>query len=389
MAIEGPLKELGIHDVFQLLDLSRKTGVLTVTSRVRHNHGVVYFDRGAVVYAGIQSNPHPLGGVLLKAGKISEADLHRGRAIQLQGDSRRLGEILVSMGSLSRRELERQVQLQIEEVVFEITSWREGFFSFAEGAIGEIPAEATTRIPTESLLLEAARRIDEWSRIETRIPHLGMVPVLAPVAEGKAGRLDLLPAEWEVLAVIDGERDLRAIAHELSRSEFDLARTVFGLESADVVSLVDRVVLGADVDDEFTDLDGLLERVEAALADGDMQAAVHWTDSARARHPHEPVVSFLAGRISLVRGRAPQAEEEFRRALRLDPLIVPAHRYLGDALAQQGRLAEAVEWWERWLTLSVQDENGDEEHRGVRDAVAAAQTLAAFLQGASWQTTSS
>ena len=71
MAIEGPLKELGIHDVFQLLDLSRKTGVLTVTSRVRHNHGVVYFDRGAVVYAGIRSNPHPLWGVLLKAGKIS------------------------------------------------------------------------------------------------------------------------------------------------------------------------------------------------------------------------------------------------------------------------------------------------------------------------------
>ena len=28
MAIEGPLRELGIHDVFQLLDLSRKTGTL-------------------------------------------------------------------------------------------------------------------------------------------------------------------------------------------------------------------------------------------------------------------------------------------------------------------------------------------------------------------------
>ena len=32
MAIEGPLRELGIHDVFQLLDLSRKTGMLRVTS---------------------------------------------------------------------------------------------------------------------------------------------------------------------------------------------------------------------------------------------------------------------------------------------------------------------------------------------------------------------
>ena len=32
MPIEGPLRELGIHDVFQLLDLARKTGVLKVTS---------------------------------------------------------------------------------------------------------------------------------------------------------------------------------------------------------------------------------------------------------------------------------------------------------------------------------------------------------------------
>jgi hypothetical protein len=380
MAIEGPLKELGIHDVFQLLDLNRKTGVLTVTSRVRHNHGVVYFDRGEVVHAGIQSNPHPLGGVLLKAGKITEADLHRGRAIQLQGDSRRLGEILVSMGSLSRRELERQVQLQIEEVVFEITSWQEGYFSFVEGPIREMPAEATARISTESLLLEAARRIDEWSRIENRIPHLGMVAVLAPLEEGKGGRLDMLPAEWEVLAAIDGDRDLRAIAHELGRSEFELARTVFGLESAGVVALVDRVVLGDHLGDESVDLERLLERVEAALADGDMQAAVHWTDSARARFPHEPVVSFLSGRINLAQGRAPQAEEEFRRALRLDPLLAQAHRFLGDALVQQGRLAEAVERWERWLTLSEQSQNGDEEEKNVRDAVLAAQTLVNFLQ---------
>ena len=30
MTIEGPLKELHIHDVFQLLDLGRKTGELVI-----------------------------------------------------------------------------------------------------------------------------------------------------------------------------------------------------------------------------------------------------------------------------------------------------------------------------------------------------------------------
>ena len=47
MAIEGPLRELGIHDVFQLLDLSRKTGVLSVASELRDDEGVVHFDSGS------------------------------------------------------------------------------------------------------------------------------------------------------------------------------------------------------------------------------------------------------------------------------------------------------------------------------------------------------
>src|SRR6266404_4417609 len=137
MAIEGPLRELGIHDVFQLLDLSRKTGVLRVTSELRHNGG-------AIIFAEIRSNPHPLGALLLRTGKISEADLERARDMQeRQGDRRRLGEILVSLGALTPRELERQVRFQIEEVVFEVMGWREGYFSFSEGSPSELPTDAT------------------------------------------------------------------------------------------------------------------------------------------------------------------------------------------------------------------------------------------------------
>jgi hypothetical protein len=54
MAIEGPLRELGIHDVFQLLDLSRKTGTLRVTSDLRDDEGVVLFDGGRVIHASVR-----------------------------------------------------------------------------------------------------------------------------------------------------------------------------------------------------------------------------------------------------------------------------------------------------------------------------------------------
>src|SRR5712691_4351490 len=197
MAIEGPLRELGIHDVFQLLDLSRKTGTLRVTSELRHNEGTVYFGGGAIVFAEIRSNPHPLGGLLLRTGKITEADLERARDMQQrQGDRRRFGQILVAIGAITARELERQVRFQIEEVVFEMMSWNEGYFSFSEGPVADLPADLAVRVPVEAVLMEGARRIDEWSRIENKIPHLAVVPTLAPPGEGSGGQLDLLPAEW-------------------------------------------------------------------------------------------------------------------------------------------------------------------------------------------------
>src|SRR4029079_16606676 len=93
MAIEGPLRELGIHDVFQLLDLSRKTGMLRVSSELREDEGGVLFDNGRVVQATIRSRP-----------PAEEVE------------------------ALSERELDRKRRLQIQQAVFELMSWSEGFF---------------------------------------------------------------------------------------------------------------------------------------------------------------------------------------------------------------------------------------------------------------------
>src|SRR5213594_4135306 len=330
MAIEGPLRELGIHDVFQLLDLSRKTGVLRVTSDLRHNAGTIYFEDGTIIFAEIRSNPHPLGALLLRTGKTTEADLERARDMQQrQGDSRRLGEILVSLGALTRRELQRQVRFQIEEVVFEVMSWREGYFSFTEGPLSDVATETAVRIPTEALLMEGARRIDEWSRIESRIPHLGVVPMLAPPQEGGEGELDLLPPEWEMLAMIDGARDVRAIAAELGRSEFEVAKTLFGLDSAGIVVLADPGTAKRERSSLAADLAELVAQAEDALARRDFEGARAAAEQAAGAHPHDAAIHLLLGRIGLAAGRGAEAVEELRRALRLDPLLVGAHRVLG------------------------------------------------------------
>ncbi len=234
MAIEGPLRELGVHDVFQLLDLSRKTGTLAVTSDLRANEGTVQFAKGRVVAATIKSNPHRIGELLLRAGKVSEAQIQKARGTQAEGDPRRLGEILVEMGAINAKELERQMRMQIEAVVFELLSWGEGFFRFEEGPVS---SGSMVEIGTESLLMEAARRIDEWSRIADKVPSLLVVPSFAPVGDSAGPQLDLLPSEWEVLTRIDGTQDLRSIAADLGRSDFDVAKVVYGLVCTGVVEL--------------------------------------------------------------------------------------------------------------------------------------------------------
>src|SRR5437763_4945934 len=197
MAIEGPLRELGIHDVFQLLDLSRKTGVLRVASELRDDEGVVYFDSGRVVHAQVRSKAMPLEMILLQSGKISQDDIETARAERTNGSANKeIVDLLLSRGVVTSKEIERQLRMQIESVVFELMSWREGFFSFEERPAAELAKsrEARIRVSTESLLMEGARRIDEWSRLADKVPNLTVIPVLAPVREdGQASQLDLLP----------------------------------------------------------------------------------------------------------------------------------------------------------------------------------------------------
>jgi hypothetical protein len=246
MPIEGPLKELGIHDVFQLLDLSRKSGALRVFSEERNNEGAVYFDSGAVVAATMKSNPHLLGTLLENSGKVTADDLTRATTMQRNGDKRRVGEILVANGVVAARDIERYMRQQIETVVFDLMSWSEGFFSFSEEPPRPIRKDTAVKVSTESLLMEGARRIDEWSRMMDRVPDSAVVPRLAPLNEDSQSFIDLLPREWEVLALVDGELNLRRIAIDLAISEFDVAKTIYGMLTTGLIELAEREGAASD-----------------------------------------------------------------------------------------------------------------------------------------------
>jgi hypothetical protein len=298
VALEGPLKELHVQDVFQLLDLGRKSGVLRVTSELRQTAGTVCFDRGGVVAAAVGSDPQPIGARLVRAGKIN-------------------ADILVQLAAISRRELDRQLKAQVEEAVFELLRWSEGYFVFEEGSPCHAAVEAPVRFPTEALLMEAARRIDEWSRIGSKVSHLRLVPRLPPPDEQGSELLDLVPFEWEVLAAVDGERDLHSLAEVLGRSEFEIARTVYGLTNAGVVVLDDPARPGQEPE-PGRDLAALLVPAREALGQGEYELA--------------------AGAL----------EELLER----DPGMPEARRLLGLCYAAGGHFREALASWVEWTHLA-------------------------------------
>jgi uncharacterized protein DUF4388 len=340
MALEGPLKEFHIQDVFQLLDLGRKTGVLRVTSELRQTAASVSFDRGGVVAATLGKYQQRFGTRLVRLNKISAKDLDRALALQEKGDARRLGDILVALGAISRRELDRQLKAQIEETILDLLSWTEGHFRFEEGAVTEALVESPVRIPTEGLLMESARRLDEWSRIEAKVPHLRVVPRLPPPDTPSNGKLDLVPFEWEVLAAVDGQRDLHALADTLGRSEFDVARTVYALAAAGVV------VLDNGANTEHSEHGASLGPVRDALARGEFEKA-----------------STLVQEV-----------------LRNDPLMPEARRLFGVCQAAMGRFRGAAETWKGWSRLGTRTPSEEALAPEVERLRQAAEILAEELE---------
>ncbi|HEY8375807.1 MAG TPA: DUF4388 domain-containing protein, partial [Nannocystis sp.] len=123
MAIEGSLRDLAFQDVLQLLELARKTGVLTVMTERGDDDAEVHFDAGEIVFARRRNSQRRLGQQLIRSGKLTERELQRALELQRANPSQRLAWILLEMGSVSREELERHLRFQIEEAVYEVMSW--------------------------------------------------------------------------------------------------------------------------------------------------------------------------------------------------------------------------------------------------------------------------
>jgi hypothetical protein len=168
MALEGTLRDFSLADIFQLIGLQRKTGVLTL--RGKDDTVTVTFLDGKVVGADSLNRrlETRLGSVLIKSGVLTQDQL--GRALEIQRETlQRLGFILTHYGIISADSLKQAIQLQILQIVYRLFRWKDGDYQFSQETTIEYDRENVAPITAESILMEGARMIDEWPIIEKRV----------------------------------------------------------------------------------------------------------------------------------------------------------------------------------------------------------------------------
>ncbi|HUG40474.1 MAG TPA: DUF4388 domain-containing protein [Longimicrobiales bacterium] len=302
MAIKGSLKEAGLSDVCQLLAMGQKTGCLSVTDRSRF--GQIFFDRGRITSATIVNRRDRLGDILVRDGHLDHETLARAVGAQAREPDRRLGELLLEQGAIDAETLTACIQRQIEEAVYYLFTWKRGSFYFE---VGKTPGagEVLISVNPQSLLLEGARRVDEWGIIQEKIPSLDLIHGVDAERLGSAG-VYLTPEQEAVAGLLDGKRTVQDVSEVSGLGEFETGKALFGLLQAGFAFRVGR------------------RESAAAAQPGDLEEARNLG------------VAFY--RTAMLE----DADREFRRALQSDPHDGVARHYLALISLRTGQLAEAV-----------------------------------------------
>jgi len=264
MALEGSIRDFSLADIFQLIGLQRKTGVLTL--RAKYDTVTVTFLDGKVVGADSLSHrlENRLGHVLIRGELLTQDQLNR--ALEIQKETlQRLGFILVHYGIISVDALKQAIQLQILQIVFRLFRWKDGDYHFSQETTIEYDRDYVVPVSAESILMEGARMIDEWPIIEKRIRSYDMVfrkkltdqEIVVVGAEDAdevdfdydstamrrrkqiAGdRIRISREEKSIYDLVDGTMSVREVLELSKYSEFDTAKALYELLTRDLIEEV-------------------------------------------------------------------------------------------------------------------------------------------------------
>ena len=348
MAIRGSLKEASLPDVLQLLALGQKTGCLSIVDGTKF--GSVFFQHGKIVFGAIVNRRDRLGDALLKRGFVTKEQLDAVLHSQVSHPGRRYGELLVDSGYVSREIVEKELRVLVEEAVFSLFTWTQGIWTFEPDVHADGRGLAVAINP-ESLLMEGARRVDEWALVERRFPSFDVV---FEMDAARAGVSTPLSGELaEVAHLLDGRRSIRAVIERSGLGEFMVGKALYELAAQGLlVPVVGVEQVRADESESGASIAEKALKLGLALARAGMI-----DDSAREfrrvveSSPNDPVARHQLGLLALKSGAWDDAVRWLEPLAVVEQVTATMLHHLALAYEGLGRDLESARMLERAARL--------------------------------------
>ena len=214
----GDASGFPLSDLIAFLGQSRWTG--TMRLHAPGGERSVVLKDGEIHGASSEDPADRLSEVLVRLGHAARHDVEE--ALHDNPPSR-VGRALVDRGLLQPHDLWACVTQQVSDIFHAIVLAREGAFTLVDQEPDE-KTGPTVQLSTQSLLMDAIRKIDELQHFRQRIPHGRVYVNKRRPSDGK-----LQPDEDRLLGLANGQRTVLELAQAAKLSEFDATKILFRL----------------------------------------------------------------------------------------------------------------------------------------------------------------
>jgi hypothetical protein len=236
MALKGNLRDFSTTQLLNLINLARKTGLLVIESK--NGTAQVFFKEGKLIYATFGGQDGRLTSMLVRAGKLTDAQATKINEQPEARNDRELGTLLIQSGHLSQNDIVASVKSHVLDVVYRLFAWSDGTFRFEPSQLPPSDRVIEVRVDLENVIMEGSRRIKEIERLRDELPDLDVALRFTDRPDARLRNINLSVEEWRVVSFINPKNSMRQIAQANNMSDFQIRKIIYGMLQAGLVELV-------------------------------------------------------------------------------------------------------------------------------------------------------
>ncbi|MDQ2682083.1 MAG: DUF4388 domain-containing protein [Chloroflexota bacterium] len=220
--LQGRLGNFLISDLLQMIQLSGKTGTLTLLQG--WNNRKITFEQGRITYVSSGSRLPSQFELLVRTGRLTRHQVEAFRQRRPGKSDEEMIDELVSRKLLDRSAIDKCNEQLLESAIYTLFLWRNCAFTFQAGDVSKVNGVAVS-VDGNHLIIEGTRRVDEWIEISPVVPSVFMIFRQRPHLVERT-----VPDHLRrVFDCVNGDRDVTGIARATGLSQFDAARALYEL----------------------------------------------------------------------------------------------------------------------------------------------------------------